>query len=390
MRRHQLLAVAAVTAVGATGELAAQGPVIIKRQGPDTAVAGMSAQGRIIIKKRGADSTGRDSTVDIMVSVSPDGIMRMIGELLASREIEDRIVMEMRGERRDPQRMRELETRLQGIARRNSGLVSAIRLQCASEQDDQLDGYMGINFEGITINRRGDGPTLYAFGDGGRVVSVEPGSPAQRAGLEAGDQIVSIAGSDTRRPIALGTLLKPGSKLPMRIVRDGRTRELTLAIEKRPEAYGSPCASMDDMIGPRSAPQMTYFRRAESPPAPRATVSVGPDGAAGGFGYAFVTPYATGAGNLIAGASFVVLDQDWRETLGVDRGLLVVSVAPGSPAQAAGLRKSDVVTAVGDTPVARTGDLWRAVNAAGREGVALKVQRGRKEIVVTIKAGDGR
>ena len=97
MRRHQLLAVAAVTAVGATGELAAQGPVIIKRQGPDTAVAGMSAQGRIIIKKRGADSTGRDSTVDIMVSVSPDGIMRMIGELLASREIEDRIVMEMRG-----------------------------------------------------------------------------------------------------------------------------------------------------------------------------------------------------------------------------------------------------------------------------------------------------
>ena len=29
MRRHQLLAVAAVTAVGATGELAAQGPVTI-------------------------------------------------------------------------------------------------------------------------------------------------------------------------------------------------------------------------------------------------------------------------------------------------------------------------------------------------------------------------
>ena len=29
-------------------------------------------------------------------------------------------------------------------------------------------------------------------------------------------------------------------------------------------------------------------------------------------------------------------------------------------------------------------------HAAGREGVALKVQRGRKEIVVTIKAGDGR
>ena len=30
------------------------------------------------------------------------------------------------------------------------------------------------------------------------------------------------------------------------------------------------------------------------------------------------------------------------------------------------------------------------VNAAGRDGVALKVQRGRKEIVVMIKPGDGR
>ena len=67
---------------------------------------------------------------------------------------------------------------------------------------------------------------------------------------------------------------------------------------------------------------MTYFRRAESPPAPRATVSVGPDGAAGGFGYAFVTPYATGAGNLIAGASFVV---------GVDTGLLHLAAAFGVP-----------------------------------------------------------
>jgi membrane-associated protease RseP (regulator of RpoE activity) len=388
MRSFPLVAAVAATAVGAARDLPAQAQVIIKR-GVDTAVAGMPTQGRIIIKKRGADSTGRDSTVDVTVSVSPDGIVRMIGELLASRELEDRIVMEMRGERRDPQRLRELETRLQSIARRNTGLVSAIRLQCASEQDDLLEGYMGINFEGITINRRGDGPTMYAFSDGGRVVSVEPGSPAERAGLEAGDAIVSIAGMETRRPIPLGALLRPGAKLPMRIARDGRSREVTLTIAKRPDTFGSPCASMDDVMGPRSAPQVTFFRRGEAAQ-PRIAPPAAPEAPAGGFGYAFVTPYPTGGGNLIGGASFVVLDQDWRETLGVDRGLLVVSVAPGSPAQAAGLRKSDVVTAAGDTPVARTGDLWRAVNAAGRDGVALKVQRGRKEIVVTIRAGGRR
>lgn len=107
-----------------------------------------------------------------------------------------------------------------------------------------------------------------------------------------------------------------------------------------------------------------------------------------GFGYAFVTPYPTGSGNLVGGASFVVLTADWRETLGVDRGLLVSTVAPGSPAQTAGLKASDVVLSVGDSPVGSPGALWRAVNAAGKDMVTLKVLRAKKEITIILKPAE--
>lgn len=93
---------------------------------------------------------------------------------------------------------------------------------------------------------------------------------------------------------------------------------------------------------------------------------------------------------MIGGASFLTLDTEWRETLGVDKGLLVLAVAAGSPAQAAGLRKSDVVLAVGDTPVATPGALWRIVNQAGKDGVTLKIQRGKQPITIVLKVGDGR
>lgn len=347
-----------------------------------------AAQGRIAIRRSGPDSaTVRDSAFRLMVQLSPDGLIRMIGELLASRELEERIAMELRGERDDGQRARDLESRLQSIVRRNSGLVSAIRLQCATEELQQPEGYIGINFNDVEVRRLGRGPTLYHIGEHPTIVSVEPGSPAQRAGLVAEDVVVRIAGTDVKQPIALRTLLKPGARIPLRVLRDGEQHDVTVLVAKRPDEYGSPCATLDELPALKLLPQAAWKRsedgRASTGLLPR-TPSPEPTGR-GGFSYSFFAPYPMAGANLIAGASFVPIDDDWRETLGVDRGLLVMSVAPGSPAQGAGLRKSDVVLAVGDVQVVRVADLWRAVNAAGPDGVTLKVQRGRKEVVVVLK-----
>ena len=212
--------------------------------------------------------------------------------------------MAMRDERGDSRSARELEAQLQSIVRRNAGLVSAIRLQCASE-DEQPAGYMGINFEGIGVQKKGGGPALYLF-ERPMIVSVEPGSPAQRAGLEPEDLVIAIGGNDVHKPIPLGSLLQPGKTLSLRVNRDGKPREFTLQIAKRPDGYGSPCAGVDDVVsGFRFSPQTTFMRRSEGGTMAGAQPrSPNPDAAIAtpqGFGYAFVTPYATGPGNLVGG-----------------------------------------------------------------------------------------
>lgn len=358
-----------------------------------TIASAVHAQGSVTIRRPGpADTSGRDSVVRVIITVSPEGIAKMIDDLLTSRQMEERIAMAMREERNNGSKTRELDSQLKSILRRNAGLMTQIRMQCAAE-DAQPDGYMGINFEGITINRRSDGPTMYALGDGARIVSVEPGSPAQRAGLDAADQVLSIAGNDTRKPFPLGTLLRPGAKLSLRVSRDGRQRDLTVVVQKRPEEYGSPCSGLDDMVGIFSNSPQT-LRRSEGPMTGSLQRMPNPDGAmptSAGSGFALMTPYpASGAPMMVSGAMFIVLTPDWRETLGVEKGLLVSHVAMGSPAHAAGLKASDVVLSVGDSPVASPRALWSAVNEAGKDGVTLKVLRARKEITIVLKPAERR
>jgi len=349
---------------------------------------------RAVISTRTIDPGGRDSMLDITVSIDPGDIMRMVGDLLASRQVEERIASSLReagADRADVAKVRELQSQLATVARRNAGLTSAIRLQCAREEG-QPDGYLGVSFvEEIEVRRVGDGAAQYYFGSNPRILSIEPGSPAQRAGLEANDVVVSIAGNDARRPVPLGELLKPGNRLAVRVSRDGRQRDVTVNVAKRPGDYGSPCASLDAMLASSRVPQATFFRRQSGETSARSGSGVvgsgnllverGPTG-----GFIFIAPYAAAGPNLIGGAQFVTLDAQWRETLGVDKGLLVIAVAGGSPAEAAGLRKSDVIIAVGDSTVTSVNGLWRMVDQAGSDPLSLKVQRAKKQVTIVFRA----
>lgn len=352
-------------------------------------VAQSDPQRRVIVRRISPDSAGRDSTFDITVTVSPDGIIRMIGELMASKQLEERLAMSLRGDKLDERRSRELEAQLQSIVRRNAGLITTIRMQCAKD-DMQPEGYMGVNFEGIEVRRANNGPTMYHLGDHPVVVSVEPGSPAQRVGLEAADEIVMIAGNDVRKPFPLGQLLKPGAKLSLRVLRDGKQKDLTLTVDKRPDEYGSPCAGVDEVVGMQHNMPQGLFMRQRAPLPPGAPPDAPQTGASAGgrFGYAFVTPFATPGSNMIGGATLLPLDAEWRDMAGTDKGLLVISVAPGSPSQSAGLRKSDVIVAVGDTPLTTTRVLMRAVNDAPPQGVTLHLLRAGKKVTVVLKTGD--
>jgi serine protease Do len=86
-------------------------------------------------------------------------------------------------------------------------------------------GYLGLLLsEWSEVRWTGDGRVVrycaYPL-----VVSVEPASPAERAGLGAGDTLVAYGARDLVRdgPILLDRLLVPGDTLRVRLRRDGRT-----------------------------------------------------------------------------------------------------------------------------------------------------------------------
>lgn len=350
-------------------------------------MAARAAQPPVRVRVAKVDSL-RDSTV-MRVSVNTGSIERMIHELLLSREMEQAIVMSMReemnGEKGGTRRIRVLTDSLGRIARRNEALVTKMQMQCSSPQP-LPDGYLGISFEETQITQRDNEPAMYELG---AVESVTPGSPADKAGILRGDVLVSIGGVDARKPIALSTILKPGNKVPVRLQRGRSTKDITVLVEKRPAEFGSDCATLDQWIGPSRDAPVIMFRTPSPGSAPRAVrapdVGMPPDmppppTGAFSFGYApmaMTTP--------IAGATMTALDDDWRASTGVDNGVLVISVAQGSPAKEAGLRGSDVIISADDQTVGSPRALSRIISNAKASAVKLQVIRGGKPQTLTLR-----
>jgi serine protease Do len=104
---------------------------------------------------------------------------------------------------------------------------------------------------------------------------------------------------------------------------------------------------------------------------------------AGAFMYGF------GSGNsAIAGATLMALDDDWRATLGVDNGVLVTRVLPGTPAKDSGLHAGDVIISADGEPVASVRALSRIVSNARGNSVKLQTIRAGKPQTVTLRWQD--
>ncbi|HEY8052685.1 MAG TPA: PDZ domain-containing protein [Steroidobacteraceae bacterium] len=85
---------------------------------------------------------------------------------------------------------------------------------------------------------------------GARVREVSPGGPAAEAGIRAGDVIVALNGSvlsgaePARQVVSLMREVKPDSKVNVRVLREGKPRELTVMVRGGPGffalAHGMP------------------------------------------------------------------------------------------------------------------------------------------------------
>ncbi|MSQ30897.1 MAG: PDZ domain-containing protein [Dehalococcoidia bacterium] len=203
--------------------------------------------------------------------------------------------------------------------------------------------------------RRG-GPVLgVQLGDGLKITAVISGSAAQQAGIEVGDAITSVAGRPvkTREDVARQlAALAPGSDYALQVKRGDKTVDLTAhrAAAPVPDRYG------DRRSGPRGAQPAPG--RPGQPPAPGRAL---PPRDAPGPRLGVSVEVGTG-------------------------GVRVAAVAPGSPAETAGVRAGDIVAAANGKPTATVQALQAVVAEAGSAGtLTLAVTRDGAAMTLTAK-----
>jgi serine protease Do len=171
---------------------------------------------------------------------------------------------------------------------------------------------------------------------GALVSAIELGSPAAKAGVEAGDVIIKYNGTDIDKVSDLPRLVgntKPGSKGTLTVFRRGATKDLSITIAE---------VEPDDAVAARKK---------------------GGDGGA-------ATASAKSLGLVVTD-----LNAAQKKELNLKGGVRIVSAADA--AARAGLREGDVVLAVANTEVADVKDFEAALAKADkRKPVNMLVRRG--------------
>ena len=119
-------------------------------------------------------------------------------------------------------------------------LMRRIESLCARVR--QPKGWIGVNTTGVQLKeQRGDGTTYIRFLEPPVVASVDPGSPADRVGVQAGDVLVEIGGQRLlQTSVSFAELLRPGQEIAIKLTRAGETVILMPKVE--PLSCGSRAA----------------------------------------------------------------------------------------------------------------------------------------------------
>jgi S1-C subfamily serine protease len=285
----------------------------------------------------------------------------------------------------------------------------------------QPQGWLGVTFN---YEREGAGTRTT---ERAVITEVHPGSPAARAGLQRGDAILQVNGRADVEARVRALRLQPGDTVRVRLRRQGqRDRDVALVAERRPTGIaGLPDAwrdrervevrrlpggerglvvingdtvriPVDSMIAHADSiqrrirvliadslgPRLRMLER-EQLPQLREQLHM--------LDTAFVRAFPQGVAfevgrRAVSGAEFTELNPELAEYFqGAREGLLVVRVAPESPAARAGLQAGDVVVRANGEAVRTTADLRRTVARAGREEVRLGVVRRGRQTEVRLR-----
>jgi serine protease Do len=259
-------------------------------------------------------------------------------------------------------------------------------------------GWIGLRISGSFFREASQNGLVTRYCDDYPVIeAVDPGSPAEKGGLQAGDTLIAFNNRDVlSQPIVHAETFVPGSQLRVTYRRVGRTREVPLVVAApRGEmrfTFQQPTTAA--RFCPGGTCERVMFRDSmtfrvsglevsgafQPSLAPRASVVAG-------------TPPVPAVGmfmrdmnvTLVGGAQVALVGEELAQTLGLERGLLVLRVLAGTPMADAGLRAGDVVRQINGSTARDLLALQRAFSASGREAKLSVVTKGQSPRLVTVK-----
>lgn len=172
---------------------------------------------------------------------------------------------------------------------------------------------------------------------GALIGDVEPNSPAQKSGLEAGDVILAINGKEITGAENLRVTisqLQPGTQIALKIFRNGATRNINVTLGAAPELSDN-----------------------SSLPADEATAS---------------------KSDALDGVQVQDLDSQFRRQLRAPTnvvGSVVTDVDRASNSYDAGLRQADVIVEVNHQPVTNADETVKACKSAKGDDILVKIWR---------------
>jgi serine protease Do/serine protease DegQ len=234
-----------------------------------------------------------------------------------------------------------INTAILGPAGGNIGIGFAVPIDMARAVTDHIVQYGEVRRGRIGVSVQDLTPDIALAlkldkTQGALVTRVEPGSPADKAGLKEGDVVTSIAGRTVRSGADLRNrigLLRVGDKAELAVSRDKSLKNLTVQVAKK-------------------EPQVAA-RAGE------------------------ITP-------RLAGATFNAVQPSSTQQQRL-RGIEVGTVDRDSAAWQAGLRPGDIVTAVNREPVTTIDGFTRSVRAAAQGPIALNLIRGDSRMVLIVQ-----
>jgi serine protease Do len=232
------------------------------------------------------------------------------------------------------------------------GVGFAIPVNMARAVMDQLiqHGEVSRGYLGVYITDLSD-ELAKSFGYGSKngalVQDVSPDGPAARAGLKPGDIIIKRGGKAVTDTVAFRNAIAqtaPGTTVELAVWRDGKEQTFKVKLDELP-------SQGEARRGPRGQDR---------------------DATAGrGLRLSDVTP-------------------ELRRRLNVQTdGAVVVALAPGSPAESAGLQPGDVIVQIGEQRVKNAADAGKLLAQNASKPVRLRILREGHGMFVILPPGNG-